>query len=77
MRSRQEGKGKGVFDIIGKFAENKIPNYIFQGNGDMTFAKRSKEWGFDEPTLTNGAAYGDLDNDGDLDIVTNNINSPA
>jgi hypothetical protein len=77
MRLRQEGKEKSVFDIIGKFGDNRIPNYIFQGNGDLTFTKRTGDWGFNEPTLTNGAAYGDLDNDGDLDIVTNNINDPA
>lgn len=76
-RSQLEGKRKSVFDIIGKFAENRIPNYIFQGNGDLTFTKRTEEWGFGEPTLTNGVAYGDLDNDGDLDLVTNNINEAA
>jgi enediyne biosynthesis protein E4 len=77
IRLRHDGKGKSVFDIIDKLKENKIPNYVFQGNGDLTFTKRTDDWGFEEPTLTNGVAYADLDNDGDLDIVTNNINDPA
>jgi hypothetical protein len=76
MRIRSEGKGS-VFDVVGKMAENKIPNYIFQGSGDLTFKNRTHEWGFDQPSLTNGVAYGDLDNDGDLDMVANNISEPA
>ncbi|MCH8330517.1 MAG: CRTAC1 family protein, partial [Bacteroidetes bacterium] len=52
-------------------------SYIYKNNGDLTFKKMNEEWGFDLPTFANGAAYGDLDNDGDLDIVISNINSPA
>jgi len=55
----------------------KIDNYIFKNNGDLTFTKKTKAWGFEEPTLSNGAVYVDLDNDGDLDYITNNINGPA
>ncbi len=57
--------------------EVKIPNYVFHNNGDLTFSDRSKEWGISIPSFTNGTALADLDNDGDLDIVTNNINDPA
>jgi enediyne biosynthesis protein E4 len=52
-------------------------NYIFEGEPDLKFKDRSADWGFTTPTLSQGAAYGDLDGDGDLDIVTNNMNSPA
>src|SRR5690606_10338375 len=59
MRIRVENKGS-VFDVVDKMSENKIPNYIFQGNGDLTFTNRNVDWGFDQPSLTNGVAYGDL-----------------
>ncbi len=55
----------------------KIPNYVFKNNADLTFTDKSKEWGISLPSFTNGTAYADLDNDGDLDIITNNINDPA
>ena len=52
---------------------DKLPNYIFKNNGDLTFTKKIEEWGFSELTLSNGASYADLDNDGDLDLVVNNV----
>ena len=57
--------------------EVKIRNYVFRNNGDLTFADKTTEWGLTKPSFTNGTVYADLDNDGDLDIVTNNINDPA
>lgn len=55
----------------------KISNYIFQNQGELAFKDRSKSWGIDVPSYSNGAVYADLDNDGDLDLVVNNINEPA
>ena len=55
----------------------KIPNYIYRNNGDLTFTDVSRGWGFASPSFSNGAAYVDLDNDGDLDYIVNNINDPA
>lgn len=52
-------------------------NYIFEGGPDLKFTDRSADWGFEKPTLSQGAAYADLDGDGDLDIITNNMNEPA
>ncbi len=57
---------------------NKLPSYIYKNNGDLTFTKMNEQWGFEGvKAFSNGAAYADLDNDGDLDIVINNINDPA
>ncbi len=57
--------------------EAKIHNYIFQNNHDLTFTDVSAAWGLETPSFSNGAAFADLDNDGDLDLAINNINAPA
>lgn len=60
-----------------KLPSVKLVNYIFQNNKDLSFKKMMKNWGIEEPSFSNGAAVADLDNDGDLDLVINNINDPA
>ena len=62
---------------INKMPEGKISNYIFKGTDSLKFIDNTILWGINRPGLSNGAAYADLDNDGDLDIVINNINEPA
>jgi hypothetical protein len=52
-------------------------NYFFKGDSDLKYKDVSEKWGMKEATLSQGAAYSDLDNDGDLDLVTNNMNEPA
>ena len=52
-------------------------NHLFQNNGDLSFTSVGASWGFDTPDYSNGSTYADLDNDGDLELIVNNINSPA
>ena len=57
--------------------EVKLHNYAFHNNGNLVFDDVSKDWGLNAATFSNGAAYVDLDNDGDLDMIVNNINDEA
>ena len=57
--------------------EGKVHNYFYRGTSSLHFDDKSMAWGFKTPTYSNGAAYADLDNDGDLDLITNNIDDPA
>ncbi|MBR9998358.1 MAG: CRTAC1 family protein, partial [Cyclobacteriaceae bacterium] len=60
-----------------KMPLDKLVNYAFRNNRDLTFTNQALEWGLNIPSFSNGSAYADLDNDGDLDLVVNNINDPA
>ncbi|WP_299110716.1 CRTAC1 family protein [uncultured Winogradskyella sp.] len=68
---------EGLFQLSKQTPSQPVSNYAFKNKGNLKFEKVAKEWGFDTPSFSNGMAYGDLDNDGDLDVITNNIDAPA
>ncbi|AVR46709.1 RNA-binding protein [Christiangramia fulva] len=68
------GKKEAIDSIINKMPVTPLPNYAFMNTGDLKFKNMASEWGLGIPSLSNGCAYGDLDNDGDLDLVVNNVN---
>ena len=51
-----------------------MPNKVYRNIGNLKFTDVGEDWGFTQPSFSNGAAYGDLDNDGDLDLIVNNEN---
>lgn len=66
-----------LMDLVRAMPSTKISNYIFKNKGDFTFSNQQMAWGINTPTISNGAAYADLDNDGDLELIINNINEQA
>ncbi|MEO5600747.1 MAG: VCBS repeat-containing protein [Cyclobacteriaceae bacterium] len=66
-----------ILKLIDLMPSSSFPNYAFRNDGNLSFKNVAYEWGLGEPMFSSGCAYGDLDNDGDLDLVVNNINAPS
>jgi enediyne biosynthesis protein E4 len=77
--NNQRMKGQRQFDkeILKQAPPGAWHSYIFEGSETIKFTDRSTDWGFEKPSLSQGAAYGDLDGDGDLDLVINKMNEQA
>ncbi|HEX5655116.1 MAG TPA: VCBS repeat-containing protein [Chitinophagaceae bacterium] len=71
------GQKEDLNVIIDKMPSILVPNKMFRNLGGLRFQDIGEQWGLSEPSFSNGAAYGDLDNDGDLDMIVNNVNQPA
>ncbi len=71
------GKKESVDNILKEIPRTPLLNKAFRNEGNLQFEDAGIKWGFTQTSWSNGAAYGDLDNDGDLDLVINNENGPA
>lgn len=77
VKSKGRLSREDVLEIIKRMPSTDLTNYLYLNEGGVRFSNKTTELGLDLPSNSNGAAYADLDNDGDLDLIVNNINKPA
>src|SRR3989441_33777 len=77
MKQATSGTRVDYLRLVNAMTSTPLPNYAFRNNGDLTFTDQGAAWGLNTPSFSNGAAYGDLDGDGALDLVVNNVNQEA
>jgi hypothetical protein len=77
MRTATQGKRVDFKMLTDATTSTKLQHYVFRNKGDLTFSNESANWGLNTPSFANGAAYADLDGDGALDLVVNNVDDEA
>lgn len=77
MKKAMDREPALLMDLVQAMPSTALSNYIFKNNQNLTFTDKKQDWGINNPGISSGAVYADLDNDGDLDIITNNINNVA
>ncbi len=77
IRQAMDREPVRLMDLVNAMPTSMFKKYIYHNNGDLTFTNMQQQWGIDQPAVSSGAVYADLDNDGDLDLVVNNLNQDA
>jgi len=77
VKSKGRLRREDVLEIINRMPSTDLTNYLYMNEEGLSFSNNTQAYGLDQPSNSNGAAYADLDNDGDLDLIVNNINMPA
>jgi enediyne biosynthesis protein E4 len=71
------GQKENMQQIVDSMPSTPVPNHFFKNKGDLKFENAAEESGLAQPSFSNGSTYADLDNDGDLDLIVNNVNMPS
>ncbi|MDQ3536481.1 MAG: FG-GAP-like repeat-containing protein, partial [Bacteroidota bacterium] len=77
QEARSSRRSIDYLSLIQQLPSTHIPSYIFKNENGLRFSNTTESWGLDQPSVSNGAVYADLDNDGDYDLITNNLNGQA
>ncbi|HQU76701.1 MAG: VCBS repeat-containing protein [Chitinophagales bacterium] len=76
-KASSRGEEVDMLHLVHQMPSVKLPNAVYHNNHDLTFSNKTRSWDMNQPGFSNGAVYADLDNDGDLDLVVNNLNDTA